>query len=303
MKQILFIILLTAFSFAQLSSENASFEHNISARAMAMGESFTAVSNDASAVLWNAAAMFQEESMSYGATYTKHFGLIPAFSLYGKYVYDDDLSFGGMIKNDGDDLYSETEINAAVAYDLYDLTYIDQLYVGLNLHYRHNSSGSDHEGINYVTFSGNGFGFDFSMFYKISKNVNIGFKVNNFIDSFKWNSENQTGESNSTSESAATDFRFGIAYQDSKFSNFSMEYRTAFDEFSHDRIYIGIEESIQEVIILRAGYARNLSGEHDNENVKYGFGIGVIVNPIAVNYSYQINHIENVHFVGLDVNL
>jgi hypothetical protein len=303
MKLLTLILLFSSFMFAQLSSETASFESNITNRARGMGEAFTAVANDASTVIWNSAALFQENTMGFGATYTKHFNLIPSYAIYGKFVMDEDYAFGGYIKNDGDDLYSEMEVNVGMAYDLFDLTYIDQLFVGLNFHYRHASWGSENEGLNPVKGSANGFGLDLSMFYKVTKNVNIGFKLNNFIDSFKWNNEDKSGNSNTSTENASRDMNVGIAYQKSKYDNFSIEYRFGFDKHALDRIFLGVEHTLYNVIMLRSGYSRNVMSEHDNTNEKYALGLGISADMIMVNFAYEFNHIQNSYFVGIDVTL
>ena len=304
MKKLISSLCIFAFIFTQsLTQETASFEHNVTSRGMGMGGAFTAVANDASAVIWNAAGMFQESSVGAGASYTWYLNLVSAGSAYGKYVYDEDLAFGAYIKTDGDDLYSEMEINLAAAYDLYSLTYIDQLYAGLNFHYRHNSWGDENTGVNPVKGSGSGFGLDFSLFYKINKNVNLGLKYNNFIDSFKWNNSSVKGYSSSESESAPSDLRFGIAYQNGMYKNVSIEYRFGFDEYSLDRIFLGAEHSIKDVVMFRAGYSRNLMSKFDNTNEIYHVGLSVKVQAISLNYTYEITDIQNTFWVGFDINM
>ena len=110
-------------------------------------------------------------------------------------------------------------------------------------------------------------------------------------------------EKNETDESAATDMRFGIAYQKGKYDNFAIEYRFGFDEYSLDRIFLGAEHSIYNTLILRSGYSRNLLSEHDNINEKYAVGLAVKVDKFVTNFSYEFNHLENFYLVGLDINL
>jgi hypothetical protein len=304
MKKSVLFILIVPFIFSQkISSLSGAYNINLNSRAAGMSFAFTAVANDANAIAFNPAGMLQCRGADIGFSYSKVYQIIPAYEIFGRYLFDDEIAFGMQLSNNGDELFSETEFKLAVAYDLFDLTTIDYLFFGASLAYRSTAYGNLHEGINYIQGNASGFGLDLSFFYQLHKNINFGFNAKNILNTMRWDYNSAKGSAGNSDESLAREYIFGMNYHHGKFENLSIDYATGLSNEVPDNIRLGLEFDLYGIILPRFGFKQNIFSDKDNLNREYSFGLGIIANAFLVNFSYNLKDFSNQYHIGMNVKL
>jgi hypothetical protein len=278
----------------------------IGARAMGMGGFGTAISTDATALIWNPANL--------GLSKNK-FNLNTEFAdLYSFYNYSffgatseirDRLNAGIGFIYSGDEAMSETTFLISTSYtDNFFYEYFDivddAVNIGATLKILYSSFGNNKDGsfisesgLNHqISGSSIGCAFDFGFTFKANEKNYLSVVGKNALSILGWESKNEvnTAKGNYT-ENLPTQLLLGYARCDDNVTFvFNLDqslYRDTETYFSFGCEYLIIEK----IMALRAGFSREAFTTP--ENLKYSFGTGFKIpfeeSNINVDMAYQLN--------------
>jgi len=301
------ILTLVSESFGQgLSNIPGAFpEAGFGVRPSGMGEAYAALSDDANAFLTNPAGLLLGLRPSFTANYAELFGLVPSSYLGLLYPLAKNYSIGGGFLYIGDDALSEYTFGVSFAYTPPNLPigeseiYFDQMSFGITIKGRWASFGNNRDGgVNRVTGSGQGFGIDLGYILYVNQNLSLGLVIRDLINTFRWDSS----VSGDYSEGVPATLRLGGAYNLDGLT-LAFDLRKSLHDDTANRIYIGVEKMILEMVVLRAGFSNNLGTDDLNRRWTFGMGLvrGVFENyAVGINAAYRVGNIENFLRFGLD---
>ncbi|MFQ5650981.1 MAG: hypothetical protein ACE5IY_13650 [bacterium] len=301
-------ILLSSECLAQnLSNIPGAFaEAGFGVRPSGMGQAFAALSNDANATLTNPAGLLLASRPSFTANYARLFGLVPSGYAGLMYPLNDYYSIGAGFLFVGDDALMENTVGVSFAFTAPNLPlganeiYFDQMSFGITLKGRWASFGNNSDGgENRVTGSGKGYAVDLGYIYLVNEHLSLGVMVRDIINSFRWNSS-ASGE---YTESVPATLRFGGSYNVDGLI-FAFDLRKNLHNDTANRVYLGAEKVVWDVIALRAGFSNNLGTSDLNR--RWSFGLSLLRAAfenysVSVNTSYRVGTVENLFQFGLDV--
>ncbi len=288
----------------------------VGARGSALGGSFTAVVNDASAVFWNPAGsaltsgghLFLNQSrwiaditlnagsISYGTKGWGVFGLSMMAVNWGTLHGTRRTSTGSGFEETGE--FSPEDWSVGVSYAL---RVSDKFSFGAHVKYIHENLGSAYEGTmdNPQTYTGemNLVAFDFGTLYFTGfKDLRFGMTIQNFSQEKKYRAE---------SFPLPLTFRFGVAMDlIPLFASGTGHSMTLCIDADHprdysERLHFGGEYSFRNLVFLRAGYKTN----YDEEDLSLGGGLLLKLRNLALGLDYAFVHFKNfdsVHMFSFD---
>ena len=284
MKAKFFIIVLVIISFSLIAiSEDAGtsgfsfLKVNYSARAAAMANAFTGLSNDASAVFFNPAGLSQIQSKEISTTYMSYFDGIQCGSIVYAFPYDDETTLAVFSQfltatedrtlADADGNYAGTDGTFGISEVLFGVSasrkVLDVLDLGINIKYLQESLDE---------YVGSAVAIDFSLLHQTTnKNLKVGIAFKNLGKQLTY----YTG--NEYEEKLPRLFVAGFSYHpDEKFFATLDIYKPMEFDFSGR---LGVEYQIHEILALRCGYKSNAEdwrtgGDHEIfSGLSFGFGI------------------------------
>jgi hypothetical protein len=301
------IFALAQNGFAQgLSNIPGAFsEAGFGVRPSGMGDAYAALSDDANAFLTNPAGLLLGQRPSFTANYAELFGLVPSSYLGLLYPLAKNYTIGGGFLYIGDDALSEYTFGVSFAYTPPNVPigeneiYFDQMSFGITVKGRWASFGNNSDGgVNRVTGSGQGFGIDLGYIIYVNPNLSLGVVIRDLVNTFHWDSSVSGGYN----EGVPATLRLGGAYNlDGLVVAFDLR-KSLHDDIAN-RMYIGVEKTAFEMVVLRAGFSNNLGTADLNRRWTFGMGFvhGVFENyAIGINAAYRVGNIENFLRFGLD---
>lgn len=258
-------------------------------RAPAMGEAFTAVADDASAISWNPAGIAQidskEISMSYNmwlqsTSYsTLHYvrPILPGHTLGASIFY---LSYGDIMETTADSRAGTGRTfspSGAVATISYASKIREYLFLGINLKLLNQSID---------TYQESGIAIDLGLLFKNSRGIDIGLVVQN-LGSMGGSSLPQTLKLGLSKN--LLDDRLLVALD------------ISFPEDNNTIVSLGGEYQINQLLVIRAGY--NTKSE-EGAGGNLGMGLGLNLSRFALDYAYvPYGELGATHRVGLRFKL
>lgn len=313
---------LSTLNAQQLSALSGSFvDIGAGSRSAALGNAFTGLADDPTALFTNPAGMTGFTTPSVLAMSTNQLGLVT--SNYFSAIYPlgnaKDMSVGIGAISSGDNLLRETTFQAAYA-----LKVLDGLSVGAALKARFTSFGnntlntSDYDGLfdpgeistgilNQVNGSGNGFAFDLGILFQPNDQIRFGLSLRDPVAPFNWDSATNNPDASSKgayNEKLPMALHIGGSYKLNKNVLVTTEYQPSLEAEQDPALRIGIETIIREIVALRGGTEQWANNEDDE---KYMLGFGLIAPEmngfiLQLDYTYVIDQLANSHRVGLILN-
>lgn len=275
---ILFLIFVSnAYSQSGEGGEPGAFMKNgFGARASALGNSFTAISNDASAIFYNPAGLSSLNGIQVLGMYSNLFGSIEGLN-YGNLGVTKGFEFGTMglgiiyssvsdipyvtsVSGPSGDVFSDNEMAVLLSYSK---KVTDNLQIGINGKFIRHSIAD---------FESSGFGFDVALLTTFNEKLKAGLMIQDAIGAkIKLNGREDTYISK---------FKFGLAYNPISVLTISPEIMVTGNKkmlFS-----IGSEYNVyKNMIKLRGGY--------NTVQDAPSFGVGLKYSQINLDYSYSKN--------------
>jgi hypothetical protein len=323
MKQFILIIALASVgtwsSDAQdLAGHSATFvDVGFGARAVALGASYVGLADDAHAVFWNPSGLAQAEDYQISLGYLDHLGMFPYQHLALAIPLGANDGVGLGVISSGDDALSELTIQGAYG------RVLGPLMMGATVKYRNASFGDNtlneadyvvfeeseiQAGLNnQVTGTASGFGFDLGLLYRPTPSVSFGMAFRDAIAPLSWSSAGGLGTATARgdySESLPSTLSFGTAYRPTTNAMISVDYSPATASDVADRLGIGAELQVFDVLFLRGGTMQLVNGDPD-ERYALGFGLDVgaaDLGRIRADYTYSIQKLANTQQFSLSVS-
>ncbi len=266
----------------------------LGARAVGMGESYTAVADDLSAIHYNPAGLGQLKSPQLSLMHNSYLGSGFFESIGTAYPLGESgtlglafnyLNYGGIDKRDSlgnlQGTYTPFDISLVGAYGFK----LDKdLFLGFSSQWiRQEINGVIHTGL---LWDG---GFLITPFDRLSAGVNF---KNLGVDSGGYNlpTEIWTGAA----------YRLGLAPDDVHTLLFSLNGAWAFQGVS--RLMLGFEYAIEKCYFLRAGYVQDLQNDPSSSLKGLDFGAGLKLGIVQMDYSFSfVGDLGNVHRFSLSI--
>jgi tetratricopeptide (TPR) repeat protein len=284
---LLISFVLTVFS---IQAANAKFNKNPGTRAMGMGNAFTAVADDTSAMYWNPAGLDQIGDMKFhflhddlsldrrfneiSMVFPKVLGGTIGFN-YEKFEVNGIKEY---VNTNGTDqlvgFFDETET-------AFKLSYGNQItkWVALGLTMKYLDQGLKN-------FSASGFGMDAGMLFTIQERLSFGLTIRDLGSSLDWD-----GTLTAPVEDLPTTFSAGIAYKPRDFITFAMDVEK--NEDMDARTKFGVEFWFKDAVGIRAG----------TDNGELNVGASLILDDWQVDYAYETTELGDVNRIAATVNL
>ncbi len=279
---IVFIILLFNHNLYAQSGEGgeigAFMKNGFGARASAMGNSFTAISDDISSIYYNPAGLSLINKTQVMGMYSNLFNNVNGLN-YGNLAIAKPFSFGtiglGVIYlNVGDIPYVRDQTgpdgttfsdNEVAIYLTYSMIYVETLRMGCSVKFINHSIAD---------YTGSGIGFDLGLMSKFSNKLSIGLMLQDlFGASIKLNKD---------SEKYPAKVKFGAAYK--PMESLIISPQIEFLEGKRLMFGVGTEYKLyRDYVFVRSGF--------NNLYNSWSAGVGLNYNDIKLDYSYN-NHKE-----------
>lgn len=323
MKRLLLIIVMTSMgswtSRAQdLAGHAATFvDVGFGARAVALGGAYVGMSDDAHAVFWNPSGLAQLGDYEVALGYLDHLGLFPYQHLALGVPIGSNQGLGLGVISSGDDALRELTVQGGYG------RVIGPVMVGATLKYRTASFGkntfneddylvfepSEIEAgrDNQVSGTASGIGFDVGLLYRPRPSVGFGMAFRDAFAPLSWSSSGGLGETTargSYSESLPSVLSFGTTYHPSAYAMVSVDYSPAMASDSADRLAVGAEIEVFNVLLLRGGTLQLVNG-HSDERYAVGFGLDIgaaDVGRIRADYTYTMQKLANTQQFSLSLS-
>ena len=266
----------------------------IGARGIGMGEAFTAVSDDATALYWNPAGLARVKGHEFTFNQAIMFADI-SYSYVG-YVHKlgEEMGIGVslMFLNAGsiDETTEEFPTGTGESLDVgntgfgisFSRGFYKRAFIGGSFKYVNEKLGD---------VSGTGFALDMGILFLISDYINVGLVLQNTGPGVKYTD---------TTEDLPRNLKMGICYRLANWKDHRLigaaDLIKTIDE--DIRYNIGFEYLIKDFVALRTGYKGNL----DEEGICAGFGIkhGLGNINLKVDYSYSdMQYLDDIHRISI----
>jgi hypothetical protein len=318
-KYCLFIIFVSAVltNAQDLSGVSGSFvDLGFGTKAAGMGKAFVAQADDANSVFWNPSGLASSKKIKVDFNYLNQLQIVPFSSLSASVPIGKRDAVGIGFVYSGDAAMKEFSFVAGYAHKF------GKLSLGANLKYRYASFGNnDFNSGDYIVFdpseitsgnqnkvygSGNGFGLDLGVKYRVSKVLNVGLVLKDIFAPFSWNSQNDNPlkpARGSYTESMPFKSVIGISLKPSNEFIINADYQPSIlnDEFNIVRF--GAEYTVFRLVSFRAGSEQIINSLKDE---KYSFGLGFAYKigsvKILANYAYVLEQLANTSRFSIGFN-
>ena len=275
-------------------------------RPTGMGGAFVGLADDHNAVMWNPAGMLNVSGNGVSFMWAKQMGFVP----YNYLSYSRDLGenhrIGGAAIYSGDDVLSETTALVSYAASLYRLGKIfSGVSLGLNAKLRWASFGNNEDGDpDRITGDAFGYGFDLGAMVRLTDRMSMGLLYRDILNDIAWNSSNSVGYSNEYSESVPNELTIGVSYKPTSAAVVVMDLRKSLHHDVEDRLIIGAEQQVFNLLKLRAGWGQNIGAEYRNEDLAFGIGVFRQIGRLdfMFDFAYLINDLKNTPRVGAAID-
>lgn len=281
MRKIILIVLIMfvakAYSQSGEGGEPGAFMKNgFGARPNSLGNSYTAISNDASAIFYNPAGLSSVNKFQVMGMYSNLFGSVEGLN-YGNIGVSKGFEFGTMglgviyssvsdipyvenVSGPSGETFSDNEMAVILSYSR---IVTDNLQIGVNGKFiRHTIAG----------FEASGIGFDVALLTTFSEKLKMGLMIQDAIGA--------TIKLNGREDTYISKFKLGIAYNPISVLTISPEIMVTGNKKA--QLSIGSEYDVyKNMIKLRGGY--NTVQEAPS------FGVGIKYSQINIDYSYSRN--------------
>lgn len=283
------IPLIVLVLFSQAAAQEISRIRNplfAGARPMAMGESFVGIASGTNAIYWNPAGLpladgyeiqFMHSDL-YQALYNEYLAiLVPSLP----FIHDPDrLAFGfdwhniNPGRDDNAELkFSQNKFSLSTGYRL-----THSLSIGGNLKYLANSFHLDDE----LEGQASGWGIDIGALYAPVKNLRLGLMIHDATNTRMHFGAGKQYDNEHDETLYYRNIRFGAAYQFKDFFIFK-EPILAMD--LDDRIHLGTEIWLHNILALRGGLQKDLGSKGEDE-MTLSFGFGLKYKFLQMDYAY-----------------
>lgn len=270
--KIILICLIAIFVFYNNVFAQVFEEIPIGGRQMAMGEAGVAEAFDANAIFWNPAGLTQLNGQMLATMHQ---------DIYGTGVPYDYISFVKAKQKNSATGFFLSRVNYASALD-FDWTEDTLLfsYAGIL-----NTEKTLSYGVNFKYLrvrvpssgSGNGFGMDIGLLYKLSDKVKIGLMARDPFTTISYSTGN--------SENLSSHYTLGFTYKYNPVTNLVFDLKDIAGQkpYSSLTARFGIERWLDEAIALRLGY---IMSDKENES-SFTSGVGLVLGPWKIDYAYD----------------
>jgi len=306
-----------AAEFAPVGTAVAQFlEIGVGARAAGMGEAFTVVANDASAVFWNPAGLVDASDRnlfsSYnkwpaditfaGLAYSMKLGRVGTLAISGVYLMTDDMEVTTIEMSEGTgEMFNLTNYAIGLTYARF-LT--DRVSVGLTT----KMVSEDYFGYGYSTWA-----IDLGTVYRTSfHGLKLGMAILHFAPEVRFSgtywdysdSENADKEKNFETYSLPVNFRFGVSMNILEKANHKIMVAADMIHPNNnlEQYNLGLEYSFMKMFCLRGGYKINT----DEAGLTFGAGARLGLSEalgITADYAYSdLGALKGAHRVSIGVS-
>ncbi len=307
----------TLFNAQDLSGVSGSFvDLGFGTKAAGMGKAFVAQADGANSVFWNPSGLISSSKIKIDFNYLNQLQLIPFSSLAASIPIGKLDAVGLGFVYSGDAALKEFSLTIGYAHKFGGLS------IGANLKYRYASFGNNNinsgdyivfdsdeittGGQNKIYGTGNGFGLDIGLKYRISKVLNIGLALKDIYAPFSWNSQNDNPlkpARGSYTEAMPFKSVVGISLKPSEELVINADYQPSLLNDEFNIIRFGAEYTVLELVSFRAGSEQVINSLKDE---KYSFGLGFAYKiasvKIIANYAYVLEQLANTSRFSIGFN-
>ena len=235
------------------------------ARPLGMGHAFSAITDDANAILWNPAGIAEVEGFEGTVSYTKLFNLIPYSFASLVYSPSTKIAIAGGLIISGDDLFREISLISCGATKFYLKGH--QMNLGFSLTLHNASFGKNDP--SHISVSGDALGYSlgWGMQFYLTKKIVLASHLQNLFNSIHWNSST-IGK---YQEGLPRRWIIGVGFKNFHQINFDLDFHKSLYQDIEDKFYIGAERIFLNKFSLRAGTATSID---QAQNQFYSFGGG-----------------------------
>lgn len=269
------IVLVVILFFFSAENTRANRLPGIGSRALALGHSFVALSDDGTSIYYNPAGLSLLQRQEINLYYANLYGINLKNSYFSYTLPVNDQSSIGMDwyylgQNESDFDHSINKIGMALGYR------IGKLMIGIKPSYfRTNISWNSK---NYAR--GNGWTLDAGLLFQLSSRVRFGFSGTNFINRINYGD----GKSHQYFE---PEYTIGVSYYPAPFISVA-------GCMYADQISLGSEYAWKDLLFFRLGYENRLFSNHsirvsENNQISSGLtlGSGIQYRFMRIDYSYS----------------
>jgi hypothetical protein len=304
---LLFLLARAGPALAQTSDLPAAFaDIGWGARPMGMGGAFVALADDANAVLWNPAGLTNPDRPQLTGMYVRQMGLVPSGFMGVALPLWERMSIGAGAVYSGD--ASLRELTALIS----GARKIRQdLSVGLTAKARMATYGDNADGAwdpgggnRQVEGSALGFGLDLGLLWCLTDRTSLGLMWRDIIAPVSWQASNQAGTARGGGESIPMALTVGTAHRWHEGATMSVSLDRSLHSDSADRISMGFENRLWELIFVRAGYGQQITADPDR---LYALGLGVEHDfgttwNMSFDFAYLFHQLANTPKVSLTLH-
>ncbi len=296
------IILLTSALYAQkLSGIPGAFaDVGFGARPIAMGGAFVGLANDVNSVIWNPAGLGNTENYQVSFSYFKQMQLVnyQYLSASASLSKEEKRSVGIAIISNGDEALREYTFYGSYAQK------ISFLLVGVSLKLRYASFGNNKlsesdflvfeeneisQGIlNQVKGNAIGFGLDLGLLYKLENDITLGLMLRDVASPVSWDSKTDNPETvtkGKYNENIPMELVFGSSFNIYSGVVLAADYYPSLYKESANRLRMGAEGVLFNIVALRAGIQRFISSEEMNK-ITFGIGLNIELSKMIFHLDY-----------------
>jgi long-subunit fatty acid transport protein len=260
---------------AQTSEIPAAFlDVGYGARPMGMGGAFVALADDANAVLWNPAGLVLLRRAQLTGMYANQAGLVPCGFVGYVRPHWQRIGLGAGVIYSGDAALQEMTLLLSAARRV-----TPDLAVGLSVKtrwagYGHNPEGAWDPGGGNRQVQGHalGFGCDLGVLYAVGQRTMVGLMWRDILAPVSWDAHNEVRTARGGGESVPMALALGAAQRLGDDVAVSLNLDQSLTADTADRIRMGYENRLWDMLFLRLGYGQQINATPDR---LYAVGLGV----------------------------
>jgi len=273
---------------------------------MGMGGAFVALADDANAVLWNPAGLIRLDRSQLTGMYGHQMGVVPHGFLGFARPLSERMGLGVGLIYSGDAALREMTALFSLARSL-----IPGLNVGLSAKtrwatYGHNPDGAWDPGGGNRQVQGHalGFGCDLGVIYAVNQRTTVGFMWRDLVAPLSWEAQNDAGTAQGGGESIPMALTFGTAHRLRDGVTVSLNFDRSLTSDTADRVRMGYENQLWEMLFLRLGYGQQINATPDRF---YTVGLGVAgdvreTGHLGFDIAYLFHELANTPWVSLTLD-
>ncbi len=269
---IIFLLLLLGLNQSSKADIPAAFaDIGYGARPVGMGGAYVALASDAYAPIWNPACLPYALGWQVSTMYAKQFGIVPYLLGTATKSVNGEWGAGFAFLSSGDDVLRENTFYFSGGMRLHRLhPMLKQLSAGLTFKFRTSSFGNNADGgVDRIQGSASGYAIDLGLRYKVSQRWTMGALFRDCMNSMNYNNETLDSKYD---ESVPSTMLLGVAYLAHENVIFTLDWDVAQYGDVKDKVLMGGEWKIFNMIYLRGGVSQNMDIDPYR---KINFGAGV----------------------------